>query len=241
MSPCVPENVTGYVDGALTPEGAAEVDAHLLACPDCRRQAEEERALRARLRALPSPELRPGFEERLRAALPLRPARRHWALPLAAALVLLALWVRGSAAFVAFELARDHAKCFGRAPLPAKVWSDDPGTVTAWFEGQGTELPLVPARVGDMSLVGARYCPLLDRFAAHLYYAEGDRHASLFVFRGPARFRDVHESRFRGHSVVLFRSAGMNLAAVAEAAEDAEAFRRKFTTTVASLDRPDAR
>jgi len=235
MTSCAPEKVTGYVDEALEPAARAEVEAHLASCPDCRRQVDEERDLRARLRALPSPELRPAFEPQLRAALTRAPQRRFWALPLAASLVFLGLWARGAAPFVAFELSRDHAKCFGLARLPAKVWSDDPQVVAGWFEGQGTELPLIPGAAGGLGLVGARYCPLFDRFAAHLYYAEGERRASLFVLRGPARFRDAYEARVAGRTVLLFRSAGATLAAVSERAEDAEALRRRFTTTIATL------
>lgn len=231
---CEPERVTGYVDDALQPSERAEVEAHLASCAACREQVEEERDLRTRLRALPSPELRPGFEQQVRAALAPRRSRISWALPIAAALTFLALWARGAPPFVAFELGRDHAKCFGRARLPAKVWSDDPQVITGWFEGQGTEMPLVPASAGGLSLVGARYCPLLDRFAAHLYYAEGDRRASLFVLRGPARFRDGYESRIGGRTVLLFRSAGLTLGAVAERSDDAEALRARFTTMVAA-------
>jgi anti-sigma factor RsiW len=232
---CEPEKVTGYVDDALDPQERSALDAHLADCPECRQQIEEERHVRAHLRALPSVEPRPAFEWDLRRELAGRPRRALWLLPLAASLALLALWARGAAPFVAYELARDHARCFGHAALPAKVWSDDSSVITTWFEQQGTALPLVPENVAGLELVGARYCPLLDRFAAHLYYAGGDRHASLFVLKGPARFRDAFEGRVGAETVLLFRSAGTTVGIVAERTEDAEAFRRKFTTTVADL------
>jgi hypothetical protein len=136
---------------------------------------------------------------------------------------------------VAWELARDHTKCFGLSALPAKVWSDDARVIAAWFEEQGTALPLVPENVAGMGLVGARYCPLLDRFAAHLYYSGEDHHASIFVLKGPARFGDVYEGRARGETVLLFRSAGTVVGVVAGLPEDAQAFRRKFTTSMAAL------
>lgn len=233
---CEPEKVTGFVDEALEPASRAEIEAHLALCPACREQVDEERELRARLRALPTPELRPAFQHRLQARLATAaPRRRHWALPLAAALALLAFWVRGAAPFLAFELGRDHAKCYGMSALPAKFWSDDPELVSSWFQEQGTELPLIPGTASGLSLVGARYCPLFDRFAAHLYYMEGERHASLFVFKGPARFEDGYEATVGGRTILLFRSAGATLAAVSEQPEDAEALRRRFMTTVASL------
>lgn len=236
---CEPEKVTGYVDEALEAGARAEVEAHLALCASCRQQVEEERDLRTRLRALPRPELRPGFEPQVRTALAAAsPRRLSWALPIAAALAFLALWARGAPPFVAFELGRDHAKCFGLTRLPAKVWSDDPQVIASWFESQGTEMPVVPPSAGGLGLVGARYCPLLDRFAAHLYYAEGDRRASLFVIRGPARFRDRYESRMGGRTVLLFRSGGLTVAAVADRSDDAEALRARFTTMIASALAP---
>ena len=232
---CEPEKVTGYVDDALDDVERAAVGVHLALCPSCRQQVEEEQDVRERLRRLPSLEPRPGFEAEVRRRLAGRPGRAFWALPLAASLALLALWVRGAAPFVAYELAHDHARCFGHAALPAKVWSDDASVIVAWFEGQGTTLPLIPEGVAGLGLVGARYCPLLDRFAAHVYYAGGDRHASVFVLKGPARFRDAYEGRVGGQTVLLFRSAGTLVGIVSERSEDAEAFRRKFTTTMAAL------
>ena len=233
---CDPEKVTGYVDDALDEVERAAIVLHLDTCPACQQQVEEERHVRAHLRGLPIPELRAGFEADLRRLLYGRPRRAFWALPLAASLALLALWARGAAPFVAYELARDHAKCFGHPALPAKVWSDDAGVVLAWFEGQGTKLPTIPENVAGLGLVGARYCPLLDRFAAHLYYTGADRHASLFVIKGPARFRDVYEGRIGGQTVLLFRSAGTTVGIVSERAEDAEAFKRRFTTMIAAIE-----
>jgi len=232
---CDPEKVTGYVDDALDEADRVAIEAHLALCPSCRQQIHEERHLRAHLRGLPSPEPRPSFEADVRRRLAARPRRVLWALPLAASLAFLALWARGAAPFVAYELARDHARCFGHAALPAKVWSDDAGVITAWFEGQGTKMPVIPENVAGLGLVGARYCPLLDRFAAHLYYSGGDRHASLFILKGPARFQDAYDGRVGVETVLLFRSAGTTVGIVSEKPEDAEAFRSKFTTILAAL------
>lgn len=234
---CTPERVTGYVDGALGAEDRAEVEAHLASCAACLEQAAFERDLRAGLRALPVPEPRPGFEAEVRRRLRSEARRRPaWLLPVAAGLALLALWGRGAASFVAWEVSRDHSKCFGMARLPAKVWTSDPLEVTDWFESRGTRLPPVPAGVGEMGLVGARYCPLLDRFAAHLYYAGEERHLSVFVFSGPVRFADTLRTESRGKQVQFLRSAGMTVALVADRTEDVEAFRSAFTTTLAWLE-----
>ena len=234
---CVPERVTGYVDDALDAAARAEVESHFANCGTCREQVAFERDLRAELRALPAPELRPGFEAAVRRRLAAeRRGGRPWRLPFAAALALLALWARGTAPFVAWEVARDHNHCFGKERLPAKLWSNDPVEVSRWFEAQGTRLPPVPAGVGELGLVGARYCPLLDRVAAHLYYAGEERHLSVFVLSGPARFRDAWATESRGNEVRLLRSAGMTVALVSARPEDVEAFRAAFATTVARLE-----
>ena len=187
--PTAEERVTAYVDGALDEGERAEMEALLRERPDLREQAEFERGLRERLRGLPVPELRSGFEMQVRGALRAarRPKRAALLLPLAAAL-LVVLWARGLPAFVALEVARDHAKCFGLKSLPAKVWSDDPAEIAEWFEKQGSPMPQVPGGVGQVRLVGARYCPLGDRSAPHLYYSGRRHHLSLFVVPGPLRF-----------------------------------------------------
>lgn len=234
---CESALVTGYVDDALDVPARAELEAHLETCATCREQVAFERDLRARLRALPVPEPRPGFEAAVRRRLAAEGrTRRPWRLLTAAALVLLALWARGSASLVAWEVARDHKHCFGSERLPAKLWSNDPVEVTRWFEAQGTRLPPIPAGVGELGLVGARYCQLVDRVAAHLYYAGEERHLSIFVLSGPARFRDSWATESRGNEVRLLRSAGMTVALVSGRHEDVEAFRAAFTTTVAAID-----
>lgn len=236
---CRPELVTGYVDGALDAAARAEVEGHLAECPACREQAEAERALRERLRGLPGPEPRPELEAEVRRSLRRGSARRwRWALPLAASLAVLALWGRGTAAFVAWELARDHAKCFGMRALPAKVWGNDPAEIAAWFEAQGTPLPHLPAGAAGLELVGGRYCPLLDRFAAHVYYTDGDRHLSLFVVKGPLRLDRPYDTRTRGEAVRIIRSAGTMVALVSEHPEDVAAFSQTFDTMMAALNGP---
>ncbi len=235
--PSAEERVTAYVDGALSEAERALVEALLRERPDLREQAEFERGLRERLRGLPVPEPRPGFVTQVRSALRAdrRPARAYLLLPLAAAL-LLALWARGLPGFVAFEVARDHAKCFGKAALPAKIWSEDPAEIAAWFEKQGSQMPHLPAGVAHLQLVGARYCPLGDRFAAHLYYAGRRHHLSLFVVPGPLRFEGELSREALGQNVRFLRSAGLNLAIVAEESEAVDAFAKEFARTLARLE-----
>jgi anti-sigma factor RsiW len=236
---CNPERVTAYVDGALDAAGGLELEAHLAACPECSAQAQEERALRAQLRALPSPSPSPALEARVRGSL--RPRRRaaSWLLPLAAGLVALLAWARGAAPFVAWELSRDHDHCFGGRRLAAKVWSSDPAHIAEWFQGQGTRVPLIPEAAGGLELVGARYCRLLDRRVAHLYYSSGDHHLSLFLVPGPVRDLSP-ERRPRGNFVRLLRIGGTTVGLVSEEKDSVEAFRRALSTSVAwDFDRVD--
>lgn len=235
--PCEPERVTACVDRALDAEAMALVERHLESCAACRDQVAAEREVRARLRALPIPEPRPGLEAAVRRRLAAE--RRRWSpvwLPLAAVLALAVLWARGSAPFVAWELARDHAHCFGLPKLPARIWSNDPAAVAEWFEEQGTRVPPIPASVGELSLVGARYCPLLDRQAAHLYYAGEERNLSVFLVSGPVRFPDSWGTESRGSVVRLLRSAGMVVGVVGAKTDDVEAFGATFKTSVARLE-----
>jgi hypothetical protein len=157
----------------------------------------------------------------------------------AAALVLLGLWVRGLPSFVAWEVARDHQRCFGRRLLPARVLSNDPAEVRDWLESRGTRTPLLPSHANEAELVGARYCPLVDRVAAHVYYVGGGEGlVSVFVFSGPARIRDGWSGTSRGLHVRLLRAAGRVLAIVGESERDVAATARAFTLTVAWLTPP---
>jgi anti-sigma factor RsiW len=234
---CQPELVTGFVDGALSAEEAAAVEAHLAECPACREQAEAERDLGAKLRELPPPEPRPGFEGHVRRQLEqARPRSRRWLLGVAAAAVLAILWLRGSVPFVAWQLAGDHGHCFAQTRLPAKVWGDDPDDVIRWFEAQGTRMPPLPRNVGEIELVGGRYCPLVDRRVAHVYYASRNgRPVSVFVVTGPARFDHEWAGQSRSRQVRLFRSASSTVAVVTDESREADAFQAAFTTTVAAL------
>jgi anti-sigma factor RsiW len=233
---CDPERVTGYVDGALDEPSRAAVEAHLSECPACREQVEFERGLRRRLLALSPPEPGPALADRVRRRLRPRPVHLS-RIPLAAAAVLAVvfLWGRGTAPFLAFELAWDHGHCFAKATLPAKVWSDDPEHLSAWFARQGTELPALPAAAGGLELLGARYCPLVDRWVGHVYYAGRGRHVSLYVVPGSVDFPRDFVADPLGRVVRLLRVEGRTVALVGERPEDVAAFERALTATYARL------
>jgi hypothetical protein len=175
------------------------------------------------------------------AAPPPRRANGVRALAVAGlALVAVALWVRGLPAFVAWEVAGDHRRCFGRHQLPARVWSSDPAEVREWLESRGTPTPLLPAEAVAAELVGARYCPLEDRVAAHVYYAGERGTVSIFLLAGPARIGDGWSGTSQGLHVRLLRAVGRYVAVVGESAADVAATAHAFTVTVvrARVDRP---
>lgn len=239
---CNPELVTGYVDDALDPEQRTEIEAHLVTCAACLEQVNAERALHARLMALPGPEPRRGFENELRRAIHrARPSPLRLLLPIAAVLALAVLWGLRLPRVIAWELARDHRSCFSHASLPAEVWSDHGEVVGSWAEAHGSQALPFPDAVSGLNLVGARRCPILDRTVMHLYYTGGERTVSLFVVPDPVQ---LSEARFRGtarrQAVRLFRVAGATVGVVGENAEDVAEFERSFRSTQARLD-PGAR
>jgi hypothetical protein len=171
------------------------------------------------------------------------PASRGGALRalafVAASLFLLGLWARGLPAFVAWEVAADHQRCFGRRHLPARVWSTDPAEVQEWLESRGTPTPPLPREAGQSALVGARYCPLSDRVAAHVYYGgEGSGLVSVFVLSGPARIGDGWSGTARGLHVRLLHAAGRTLAVVGESEADVAETARSFEVTIATVSDP---
>lgn len=234
---CNTELVTGYVDGALDEASRAAVEAHLPGCPACREQAESERALRLRLRALAPAEPRPTLAAEVRRRLKPRPvSASRILLATAAGLAIVFLWGRGAAPFVAFELAWDHRHCFSKPVLPAQIWSDDPDRVAGWFARQGTQIPAVPAVAGGLELIGARYCPLVDRRVGHLYYAGRGRHLSVYAVPGSVRFARDFLDTPGGRVVRLLRIEGRTVGLVGERPEDVAAFERALTSTYARLD-----
>jgi hypothetical protein len=163
----------------------------------------------------------------------LRVRRVHVVAFLAVAAATVLVWARGRPGFVAWELAWDHDRDFARRGLRAKVWSSEPGEVAGWLESRGTPVPPLPAGNSELELVGARYCALFDRIAAHIYYAGDTRHASAFVLSGPVRIGSGWAGRARGHYVRLLRSAGRVVAVVGDRPSDVEALAEAFVTTIA--------
>lgn len=233
---CEPELITGYVDGELGPEERSRVAEHLETCATCREQVAAEEALRAGLRALPEVEPPHGMEGRLRAKLRgARPNPWRVLLPVAAALAAVAIWAARNPAVVAWELSRDHDKCFGMKQLPAEVFTGDAASAVARLEPETVALPALPDAAGGLDLIGGRHCPLADRRVMHLYYAAGQRRVSLFVVPGSVRLDRAYSGSSRGNVVRLLRLAGTTVGLVGEHPDDVAAFERALVQTRAEL------
>ena len=236
---CHPERVTGFVDDALPLDERAEIEAHLAECSPCREQAEFEATLRAKLRGLAPLEVPASLARSVHRRLRPVPVGRVAAavlLPAAAAIVAFVLWLRAAPPFVSWQLARDHTNCFSQETLPAKVWSSDPAQVAAWFDDDGVRIPVVPESAGATELVGARYCPLVDRTVAHLYYSGEDLNLSLFVLPGPVRMGATHKAQHMGQTVHLLHVGGTVVAVVSSSEKAVEAVELALTRTVARMD-----
>jgi hypothetical protein len=160
-------------------------------------------------------------------------ARRAALTALAVSLLAIGAWTRGSPSFVAWEAARDHERCFGRSRLRARVWSNDPAEIRAWLESRATPVQPLPATRGGVEIVGARYCALVDRIAAHVYYGGQGSLVSVLVMSGPARIGDGWAGEVGRWHVRLLRSAGRTIAVVGEVDSDVEALAHAFTQTAA--------
>ena len=153
-------------------------------------------------------------------------------LALAMGLLGFGAWIRGLPAFVAWQLRRDHVHGLGDRP-GVHIWSSEATAVSAWLEQHGTTVPPLPEHAGSAGLVGARYCSLVDRVAAHVVYQGRDASVSIFVLHGPLRAPSGWSASVHGLHVHFVRAGGRMLAIVGEDEDDARAALRTFATSVA--------
>jgi hypothetical protein len=145
-----------------------------------------------------------------------------------------AAWARGFPGFVSWQLARSHPHGQG-GRSGSRVWSSEPEVVTAWLERHGTPVPPLPSRAGSATLVGAHYCSLLDRVAAHVVYQGEEGGVSIFVLHGPLRAASGWSARVHGIDVRFVPAAGRVLAIVGEQPEDVRAAVKQLMTSVATV------
>jgi hypothetical protein len=174
---------------------------------------------------------------------PLLAARSH-----AGGIVLLALgcgflgfglWLRGLPSFVAWQLAHDHFHGIA-AHTGSRILSSEPAVVAAWLERHGTPVPPLPDHAGSAALVGAHYCSLFDRLAAHIVYQGEDTSVSVFVLYGPLRARNFWSASVRGTHVHFVHAVGRVIAIVGEREDDASAALRAFARSVADASSASA-
>ena len=120
------EDLTAYLDGALTPVERRRVEAHLATCPACRLEQGTLAAAIARLARTPRAAASPAFEQRFYARLAADASsarvawpsfevlRRWWLAPgLAGLAVVFGLWIHGGAGGGTDEpLVAEHLELF---------------------------------------------------------------------------------------------------------------------------------
>lgn len=234
----VEDRITPLVDGELVAAEADAVSAHLLACPPCRRAAEQEQLCRRVLRDC-APRLAAQapvtLRARVRSAMPASPRRfsaTRWALAAAASVVVgvgvlaVAGVVRPTPVFAA-QATLDHLKCLRFGPHSA---SSDARTIEAsWKAWQGWDLRVPSGAAAGMRLLGYRRCVLTEGKLAHLIYERGGSTVSLFVLpSGPEVARA--ELEIFGQDAVLWSSHGRTYALVGRGSRGA------LTAAAASLE-----
>lgn len=195
-----------YIAGELDPRRAAELDAHLKACPACMRELEEEARLDARLREVVLADKTDAsrVDRRVRELIAARPEAdapviARWPMPrrwviagmgIAAALLLsvlgYSLVLGTSVARVYADAAADHRmEVVERQPRPA--WLVDPAQIAALAQQHG----IPGSEVLALALEGyhldrGRVCGLDNRAFLHLVYSNGTKEFSVYL-----RLRDA--------------------------------------------------
>ena len=192
------EHLARYVDGEQPDHVRDAVNAHLNACPPCRRRAEVERiaqqvvrARRERLREQAPASLResvssfqrPASGSQLSAASLQPPVYRRW-LPLSVAATLLLavagvflLGINDRVEALAAGLALDHAKCFKVGTTTGE--KDSAASEARWQRAQGWEVTLPQSRDEQLTLVDVRRCLTADGWSAHVLEQNAGKQVSL--------------------------------------------------------------
>jgi anti-sigma factor RsiW len=240
MSECseVEPLLAAYVDNEVAPGDLGRLQAHLAACPGCRRRVAGEGAARELLHARRHELVRqaPAHLHKRCAACVCGPASRrtfaptrwivsHRWLPLSfAATVVLAIaavfftTLNGSVEALATQLALDHVKCFQFAPAHAEV---DPIVASSLWKKTYGWLISVPtsAPVEQLELLDVRRCMSTHGASAHIMYRWRGQPLSVYVLNSAGGF-DPHDERLvsrLGQKAVIWSDAGRTYAVVGRA------------------------
>jgi len=223
----------GYFDGELDAARAAEFEAHLEGCAECRRVLAAQAVLRealggADLYARAPESLRARVKDRLSArAADGGPTRRSWrglAVAASLALVLVGGWqaVSWRAGVVDQELAKQVLDAHLRSLQPAHltdVASTDQHTVKPWFVGKLDFAPPVADFAAEgFPLVGGRLDVVGGRSVAALVYARRKHVINLFVWPSEGPDAGPRSGALRGYAWVRWTRHGMSFWAASDVA-----------------------
>jgi anti-sigma factor RsiW len=230
-------------DGELDAGNAAELEAHVAACPACAAALAEIREVKARLAATPAAYRAPAsLQARLDAALaeataPAMTPRRSrlgaeiWVISgaigaLAAGLALVAFIPSGMS--VEGQLIDAQARSLEAQHL-VDVATSDRHTVKPWFNGKlDFAPPVVDLAPQGYPLVGGRLDRVDGRRAAALVFHRHAHTINLFIWPGAASEAPVLEHK-EGYSLVRWARGGLVFWAVSDVdPPDLLAFQKAF-------------
>lgn len=209
MKNCVSihERLSLYLDNELQGDERTAFEAHVDGCDSCAAFVEKELTFLNAIRKsgplyVAAPELKTSVAELVKGSSKqpvVRTQRLNWALPIAAALLVLLLPVviwrvvrqdkhpeNGVPSAFAAKAAESHLK-HTRGQLPLEVESSNPQHISAWFENKvnfNVKLPSYQESSGQeilYTLEGARLVGFQNDYAAYVSYHMKDRPISLVI------------------------------------------------------------
>lgn len=187
-----------FIDGELDNEINSSVKEHLLACPLCSLELEQEKKIDSLIKySIPkekaSYELKEAILNRIGETKnrPVRSFSRHLTKPVLAvtlavlfmAILITPVLVNIHKPFPVFtESVSSHIK-FLQGSLPIEIASSNPQEVNQWFQGKldfHVKVPDYSAK--GVQLAGGRLCSIKDKPVAYIIYKKGGNAFSLYMF-----------------------------------------------------------